>query len=237
MKKTKEQELLFELRDEAYADFTAKCIPNIDRDRFIGVRSPEFKKFFAQYKKRSDAMDFLEELPHYYQEENLLHGSLICSIKDYDECIRQLDRFLPYVDNWAVCDGMSPKCFLKNKDKLWVKINEWIKSEHTYMIRFAIKSLFIYLKDDDFDTKQLDLVASVKSEEYYIKMMVAWYFATALAFQYDKAVTYIENNALEEWERKKSIQKAVESYRVTDEHKEYLKSLRKNNVNKHIDVR
>lgn len=223
------REELREISDPTYVDYICKCVPTLDRDKVIGVRSPAFKKFVSQYKKRDDAMDFLNTLPHEYYEENQLHAALICTIKNYDDCISEVERFLPYIDNWAVCDGFSPKCFAKNKEKVLEKVKEWIRSDREYTIRYAIKNLLGFFDDSDFDTEQLDLVASVHSEFYYVKMMIAWYFATALTFQYEKTVPYIENHVLADWEHRKAIQKAVESYCISDERKEYLKSLRKIN--------
>jgi 3-methyladenine DNA glycosylase AlkD len=174
-------------------------------------------------------MEFLHQLPHKYYDENMLHGLLISLIKDYDECIRLTDEFLPYIDNWAVCDIMSPKVFAKHKDELLVKILEWSKSEHTYTCRFGLEMLMTYFLDKDFKPEYLEIPASVRSEEYYVKMMVAWFFATALAKQWDATLPYIENKTLAPWTHNKTIQKACESYRVTDEHKQILKGLKVNN--------
>lgn len=220
------QNLLYEISDPAYVDYITKVVPTLDNDHVIGVRSPAFKKFVSQFKKREDAYDYLSVLSHTCYEENLLHSALIASIKDYDTCMMELERFLPYIDNWAVCDGLSPKCFDKNKDKVYEKIKEWVKSDHPYTIRYGMKCLLGFFDDEDFSEEQLDLVSSVKSDEYYVKMMIAWYFATALTFQYDRTVPYIEKHVLGNWEHRKTIQKAVESFRISDERKAYLKTFR-----------
>lgn len=218
---------LFELQDLKYRDFHSKLIPNIDRERVIGVRAPQLKKL-AKELKNTEAPDILfESLPHLYYEENNLHSLFIEEIKDYQECVRRLDEFLPYIDNWATCDFFKPKAFNKNKVLLVEDIKRWIASEHEYEVRFAIEMLMKLYLDGDFKPEYLQMVASVNREEYYIKMMVAWYFATALAKQWDHAVKYIENQKLEPWTHNKTIQKARESFRVSGEQKEYLKSLKR----------
>lgn len=217
------QESLFSMQDTKYRDFHAKLMPTIDKNKIIGVRTPQLRAFAKQIK--GTEADFLEELPHKYYEENNLHAILVSEIRDFDECIKRLDIFLPYVDNWATCDIMSPKSFKKNKENLLPKIEKWIVSEHTYTVRFAIEMLMTHFLDDDFNEKYMKKVSSVKSEEYYINMMIAWYFATALAKKWDFAVKYLEERRLSGWVHKKTIQKAVESYRITGEQKEYLKKL------------
>lgn len=218
---------LFSNQDIKYRDFQSKLTPTIAEKSAIGVRTPVLRKLAKGYCKRGDVAEFLDALPHQYFDENQIHAFIISEIKDYDECIARLEQFLPYIDNWATCDQMSPKSFKKNREKLVSKIEEWICSGDTYTVRFAIVTLMSQFLDDDFDKKYLELVASVKSDEYYINMAIAWYFATALAKQYADAISYIENDILDVWTHNKTIQKSVESFRVTDEHKEYLKSLKR----------
>ena len=217
---------LFALRDEKYAEFQAKLTPSVDPELFIGVRVPDVRKLAKQLKNTPEADEFIKELPHKYYDENMLHGILISEIKDFDRAITETDRFLPYIDNWAVCDIMSPKIFKKHKVELLEKIKEWVKTDDTYTIRFGMEMLMSHYLDEDFMPHYLEIPASVKSEEYYVKMMVAWFFATALAKQWDETIPYIENNRLNKWEHNKSIQKAIESYRITDEQKSYLRTLK-----------
>ena len=219
-------EYLFSLRDEKYRDFTAKLIPNIDRETIIGVRVPQIRQYAKRLVKENAYSDFLKELPHTCYEENQLHVCILSLLKNYGEVIALADEFLPYIDNWAVCDGFNPKCFAKNKEPLYGKITEWIKSEHIYTRRFAIDMLMGHFLDEDFSPEHLSLVAAANGEDYYLKMVVAWYFATALAKQYDSAVLFIENKVLDKWTHNKTIQKAIESYRISDETKEYLRSLK-----------
>ena len=223
---TKLQERLFSLQDKKYAEFHAKLIPDVNEGNIIGIRVPVLRSFAKEYIKEPESKEFLKQLPHQYYDENMLHGLLISQIKDYDECIRLTDEFLPYIDNWAVCDNMSPKVFAKHKEELMAKIREWSKSEHTYTCRFGLEMLMTYFLDDDFTPEYLDIPAAARSEEYYVKMMVAWFFATALAKQWDATLPYIERNALAPWTHNKTIQKACESFRVTDEHKALLRKLK-----------
>lgn len=218
---------LFELADEKYADFQAKLTPGVDRELFIGVRVPAARKLAKELYKSGDFEAFLTELPHKYYDENMVHGLILSEFKDYDECVEQVDMFLPYVDNWAVCDIMSPKCFKKNKDRLIDKIIEWSESNLVYTSRFGMGMLMTHFLDDDFRQEYLDIPARVKLDDYYAKMMVAWFFATALAKQWDAAIPYIENNALEPWIHNKTIQKARESNRITPQQKDYLKTLKR----------
>lgn len=220
-------EELFALQDVSYGDFQAKLTPGIPRELFIGVRVPEVRKLAKRLVKEPEISEFLNELPHKYYDENMLHGLLISEIKDYDACIGAVEKFLPYVDNWAVCDTMSPKVFKKNKDKLFNKIKEWSASEKTFTCRFGMEMLMTHFLDDDFRPEYLDIPASVHSEEYYVNMMTAWFFATALAKQWDSAVAYIENGVLDTWVHNRTIQKARESFRITPEQKEYLKTLKR----------
>lgn len=216
---------LLELQDKEYGDFNARIIPNIDRGRIIGVRSPELKKLAASY-KNTDMSAFISDLPHRYVEENYIHAMLLNRMKDFDECIALTELFLPYIDNWATCDSLAPKVFGKNKPVLLQKIKGWHASGHTYTIRFGTGCLMRYFLDDDFDVQYADMAAAVRSEEYYINMMTAWYFATALAKHYDEILPYITERRLDKWTHNKAIQKSVESFRITPEQKEYLKTLR-----------
>lgn len=220
------QARLFELQDFAYRDFHSKLMPTVPKEKIIGVRVPQLRKFAKEFNKTEDAKTYLKILPHKYYEEDNLHAFLIEQIKDFNECIYALDDFLLHVDNWATCDMMSPKVFKNNTEKLLPKIEEWLVSDYTYQIRFAIGMLMKFYLDENFNEKYLKLVASVKSDEYYINMMIAWYFATALAKQWEKTVPFIENKILDKWIHNKAIQKAVESYRITKEQKEYLKQLK-----------
>lgn len=220
-------EELFALQDVAYADFQAKLTPGIPRESFIGVRVPEVRKLAKRLIKEPEAAAFLRDLPHPYYDENMLHGLLLSEMKDYSACIAAVDEFLPYVDNWAVCDIMSPKVFKKHKMALLDKIKEWAASEKTYTCRFGIEMLMTYFLDDDFRPEYLTIPASVHSEEYYVQMMIAWFFATALAKQWDVSVKYLEDHRLDIWTHNKTIQKARESYRITPEQKEYLKTLKR----------
>ena len=214
------------LSDSKYRDFQIKLIPGKTSDQMIGVRTPDLRSYAKELSKRDDISDFLNNLPHKYFDENQLHAFVISLMKDYDKCMCEVERFLPYVDNWATCDQMSPKIFKKNKEKLLEKIRDWMASDKTYTIRFGIKMLMEHFLDDDFDLQYPDMVASVRSEEYYVNMMIAWYFATALAKQYDSILPYIEEKRLDTWTHNKAIQKSIESYRITDDQKSYLRSLK-----------
>ena len=218
---------LFKLQDKKYQELQYKIIPNVDN--IIGVRTPELRKLAKKLVKENNYKSFLEELPHKYFDENQLHAFIISELKDFNECINYTNKFLPYIDNWATCDQRSPKVFKKNKDNLLKEIKVWINSKETYTIRFAIGMLMSYFLDEDFDKKYLELVSKIKSKEYYVNMMIAWYFATALAKQYKDTIIYLENNKLDTWVHNKTIQKAIESYRITNDQKEYLRSLKKKN--------
>ncbi len=218
-------ECLFAMQDTEYRGFQCKLMPTVDADTVIGVRTPQLRLFAKQLSAEA-AERFLSELPHKYYEENNLHGFLIEKIKDYDACIAELNRFLPYVNNWATCDMMTPKVLKKHLPELLEQIRIWISSRETYTVRFAIKMLMSFYLDEHFKQEYIDLVLSVKSDEYYIKMMIAWYVATALAKQYDAVLPYIENSLPDKWVHNKAIQKAVESYRISEEQKEYLKKFK-----------
>ncbi len=217
---------LFGLADPEYRDFHARLMPTVEKQRIIGVRTPELRKYAKALSKTPEGTEFICSLPHYYYEENNLHAFIIEGIKDYDECIMQIDRFLPYVDNWATCDMLSPKVFSKHKEQLIEQIKVWLRSDKTYTVRFGIKTLMNLYLDGAFKPDYLALVCEVRSEEYYIKMAAAWFFATALAKQYPHAVKIIESRSLDELTHNKAIQKARESRRLTPEQKEYLKSLK-----------
>ena len=217
---------LFELQDEKYADFQAKLTPGIPRESFIGVRVPQVRTLAKSYYKDLESADFLQELPHQYYDENMLHGLVLSEMKDFEACVKALDAFLPYVDNWAVCDIMSPKVFRKHKEELLPVIKRWVASDQVYTCRFGIEMLMSHYLDQDYKPEYLEIVAAVRSEEYYVNMMIAWFFATALAKQWDTVIPYIEENRLEPWVHNKTIQKARESYRITPEQKEYLKGLK-----------
>lgn len=221
------QKKLIELSDSEYAVFQAKLAPTIPADKFMGVRVPALRKFAAEFSKSSECAGFLESLPHEYYDENLLHSVILEKWKKYDDCMEKIEKFLPYVDNWAVCDTLRPKVFAKHKAELVEKVKEWIASDKTYTCRFGIDMLMTHYLDEAFRPEYLELPAQVTSGEYYVRMMIAWYYATALAKQWDSTIEYIEKNRLPDWTHNKTIQKAVESFRITPEQKEYLKSLRR----------
>ena len=217
---------LFALQDMKYRDFQSKLIPTVDPESVIGVRTPELRKLAKQLLKLEAIQDFIDALPHRYFDENQLHAFLISGLKDYGQCIGEVKKFLPYVDNWATCDQMSPKVFKKHKKALLEDIKVWLKSDETYTVRFGIGMLMAHFLDEDYKPDYPKMVAAIRSEEYYINMMVAWYFATALAKQYETVLPFIEDKRLDSWNHNKAIQKAVESYRITAEQKEYLKTLK-----------
>lgn len=215
-----------ELQDLKYKQFHSKLMPTISPDVIIGVRTPELRKLTKKLAGSLAAEEFLKELPHQYYEENNLHGFLIETIREFEPCIAALNEFLPYVDNWATCDMMAPKGLKRDLPGLYEWIKYWISSGETYTIRFGVNMLMKYYLDEAFSTEYPELVASIVSEEYYVKMVVAWYFATALAKQYDTILPYVEEKRLDVWTHNKTIQKAVESYRITKEQKMYLKTLK-----------
>ncbi|MBQ9765586.1 MAG: DNA alkylation repair protein [Lachnospiraceae bacterium] len=241
------QAKLFELQDLDYKEFHSKLMPTVPHEKVIGVRTPTLRKLAKELmkdehvsnaiapisqndrdnKQTTSIEEFLDTLPHEYYEENNLHAFLIEQIADYDTCIDKINTFLPYVDNWATCDMMRPKCFKKHNDELLVEIDRWLASSDVYAVRFGIEMLMVYFLDDKFKDEYLFKVSQIRSEEYYINMMMAWYFATALAKQYDATVTLLEDKTLPIWVHNKTIQKAIESYRVSDERKNYLRKLRR----------
>ena len=218
---------LFKLQDKKYRDFQAKLIPTVDPNSIIGVRTPNLRSYAKELVKEGNYDSFLNELPHKYFDENQLHAFILSEIKSYDECVLYLNKFLPYIDNWATCDQLSPKVFKKNKDLVLKEVNNWIRSKKTYTIRFGIGVLLQHFLDNDFKTEYLKKVANIKSDEYYVNMMIAWYFATALTKQYDDTISYIKDGKLDTWTHNKAIQKAIESYRVSPVQKEYLKGLKR----------
>ncbi|MGN0602405.1 MAG: DNA alkylation repair protein [Oscillospiraceae bacterium] len=217
---------LFSLADEKYRDFSASLIPTVDKNNVIGVRTPELRKLAKTLAKDERTAEFLSALPHKYQEENALHGYIISLEKDFDTAVSEIERFLPFIDNWAVCDTTSPKVFANNKPALLEYIKKWLRSDRAYTVRFGVGMLMQHFLDEAFESEQMTLVADIRSEEYYVKMMQAWYFATALAKQYEAAFEIIRDKKLDKWTHNKTIQKAVESYRITDEKKEILKGYR-----------
>lgn len=217
---------LFGLQDETYRDFQSALMPTVPKEKVIGVRTPALRKLAKQLAGTPQAEAFLQALPHDYYEENNLHAFLIETIRDYGTALAETEKFLPYIDNWATCDFPEPKCFRKNKKAVLEEVRKWIASTETYTIRYGIGMLMRLFLDEDFSPEYLEMAAGVQSQEYYVNMMIAWYFATALAKQWDAAVPYIEQHRLSDWVHKKTIQKAVESYRITSEQKEYLKGYR-----------
>lgn len=214
---------LFALQDVKYRNFQSGLIPNIPPETMIGVRTPELRQLAKEVGINED---FLAALPHRYFDENQLHAFIISAIRDKSECLRRAEEFLPYVDNWATCDQMSLKCFRKSPEELLPRIRIWIKSPHAYTVRFGVGCLMEFFLDEHFSPEYIELVSEIRSDEYYVNMMIAWYFATALAKQYETAVGYIERRSLDPWVHRKAVQKAIESSRVTDSHKQYLRTLR-----------
>ena len=220
------QELL-KCRDDKNAEFQSKLTPSIEKSRFLGVRVPNARKIAKKAVSEYDYNKFLDKLPHKYYDENLIHSLIISQIKDYDECIKRVNEFLPYVDNWAACDTMSPKCFKKHRSELLKQIKIWVKSKHTYTCRFGVDMLMSHYLDEDFKPEYLAIPSKIHSKEYYINMMIAWYYATALAKKWDDTIIYLEENRLDVWVHNKTIQKAIESYRITDKQKKYLRTLKR----------
>lgn len=223
------REELFELQDKKYRDFQAKLIPTVDPETVIGVRTPQLRKLAKRLCKEADKSNldaFLKKTPHDYFDENQLHAFILSGMKDYEKCVDGVCEFLPFIDNWATCDQMSPKVFSKNKEDLLIHIKAWLRSDKTYTVRFAVGMLMEHFLGEEFDIAYPEMVAAIVSDEYYVNMMRAWYFATALAKQYDSTIVFIEDRKLDKWTHNKAIQKSVESYRITPEQKTYLKSLK-----------
>lgn len=214
------------LKEKEYADFQAKLVPTIEPSTILGIRVPKLRALAKSYIRDQECQVFLDSLPHNYYDENMLHAILISEMKDYDKCINRLEVFLPYVDNWAVCDIMSPKLFKRYREDLMTRIKVWMASEETYTIRFGLGMLMAHFLDEDFRPEYLDMASSIRSDEYYVNMMIAWLFATALAKQWEVSLPYIEDKRLDDWTHKKAIQKARESLRISKEKKEYLKGLK-----------
>lgn len=224
---TELQQKLFELRDDSYKEFHSRLMPGVPPDRIIGIRTPILRKFAKEFYKTDDFHAFLNDLPHQYYEENNLHAFLVEQIKDFDEAVAKTEKFLPYVDNWATCDSFKPKAFKKNTDRLTENIKVWMKSNKPYTVRYAVGLLMNLYLGENFKAEYMELVVKIKSDEYYVNMMIAWYFATAIAKRYNDAIVYIEHNRLDKWIHNKTIQKTIESYRVPEEVKEYLKTLKR----------
>ena len=220
------QEKLFALQDTKYREFQSKLMPTVDPDTVIGVRTPQLRKLAKEIAKTEEKQLLLQGLPHAYFEENQLHAFVIALEKDFERCLAEVERFLPYIDNWATCDQLSPKVFAKHREELLSRIDVWLESDHVYTIRFGIGMLMQHFLNEDFDVKYAERVAGIRSDEYYVNMMTAWYFATALAKQYDAVLPFIENRKMDVWTHNKAIQKAGERYRITQEQKPYLRSLK-----------
>ncbi|MBP3634116.1 MAG: DNA alkylation repair protein [Oscillospiraceae bacterium] len=213
---------LLQLQDPSYRDFQSKLIPNVDKDTIIGVRAPQLRALAKSLSLRD-----LGDLPHSCFEENNLHAYVINALKDFETCVKELERFLPFVDNWATCDSLRPKCIKREKEAFLPYIRRWLTSDHAYTVRFAIEMLMIWYLDEDFCEEYPKLISEIYSNDYYVNMMIAWYFATALVGQYDAVIGYLQQDKLPVWVHNKTIQKAVESYRITKEQKAYLRTLRK----------
>ncbi len=222
------REHLFEMRDEPYREFQSALIPTVNKETVIGVRTPALRKYAKELAKRQDIETFLQDLPHAYFEENNLHFFIIAQTADFETCLKQVQAFLPYVDNWTTCDQACPKVFKQHKQELLPDIRKWMESGRTYTIRYGLGMLMRFFLDEDFSPEYLEMAAGVRSEEYYVNMMIAWFFATALAKQYDSVLPYLKEHRLSPWVHNKTIQKACESYRVTEERKVYLKGLKVN---------
>ena len=220
------REELQSLQDTGYRDLQCRILPTVKPETIIGVRTPDLRQLAKRVSKRDDVEEFLNDLPHTYFEENQLHAFIISGIKDFKRCVDSVSRFLPYIDNWATCDQLSPKVFSKHKEELLPWIRGWIADGNTYTVRFGVGMLMQHYLDDAFDSAYPSLVAEIRSEEYYVRMMIAWYFATSLAKQYETIIPFLEKKRLDVWTHNKTIQKAVESYRITPEQKDYLKFLR-----------
>ena len=217
---------LFELQDTGYRDFHSRLISDIPKERIIGVRTPALRKLAKELAGTQEAAAFISQLPHNYYEEDNLHAFLVCEMKNFDKCMAEVERFLPYINNWATCDGFAPKVFKKHRAEIYEKVKQWLGSDKTYTVRFGIVTLMDYLKAD-FDEEMLSLVADIRSEEYYINMAIAWYFSMALVWQYNAALPYLTEERLDKWTHNKSIQKATESRQIDDKTKEYLRTMKR----------
>lgn len=220
------RDILSKQKDIKYTFMQENIVPNISKETIIGVRVPFLRQMAKEYVKRPDIDGFLQDLPHKYFDENNFHSCLIDAMKDFDTCVRELERFLPFIDNWATSDYISPKIFKKHKEELLPFLYKWVEREETYHKRVAIKLWMDFYLDEDFRVEYPKKIAAIRSSEYYVNMMVAWYFATALAKQWDTVIPFLEKKALPKWTHNKTIQKARESYRITKEQKEYLMSLK-----------
>ena len=220
------REDLFAMQDLSYRDFHSRLMPDVDKAAVIGVRVPELRKYVKELAKDPEIQEFLDDLPHQYYEENNVHGFLIQQMKEYEKCMEELEKFLPYINNWATCDMTSPKVFKKHKEELLEAVRRWSASDHVYTVRYGIGMLMQHYLDEDFREEYPQMVSEIQSEEYYVNMMIAWYFATALAKQYETILPYIEKQKLDVWTHNKTIQKACESYRITPEQKAYLRTLK-----------
>lgn len=225
---TKIQKILFDYQDEKYADFSAKLVPTLPREAFIGVRSPSYKLILTRIKElpACELETFLQRLPHKYHEENSLHIALINKIKNYDECLAELEHFLPYINSWAISDALNPPVLKKNRQQLLPKLEQWMCDEAPFTKRVGLLLLMKYFLDEDFKAEYLELPAKIRSEEYYVNMMIAWFFAEALVKQWDATIPFIQNKKLASWTHNKAIQKACESFRVLPQRKEYLRTLK-----------
>ncbi len=219
-------DILFENADLKYRDFQSKLMPTVPKEKIIGVRTPVIRQLAKEIYGTSEAEEFIADIPHKYYEEDNLHGFIIEKIKNFDDALVAIDCFLPYIDNWATCDCISPSVFKKQPQKLLASAEQWLKSDHVYTVRYGIGVFMKYFLDEKFDPKYLLLISKIKRDKYYINMMIAWYFATALAKQYNSAIPYIENKILDDWIHRKTIQKTVESYRIPPEKKDFLRSLK-----------
>ncbi len=217
---------LLSIQDEKYRDFSARLIPSISKERIIGIRIPLIRSF-AKEMSKDEALKYIQSCEHFYLEEFMLHSFIVAAIRDFDTCIYETEKLLPYIDSWSLCDSFSPRIFKKNKEKLLIYIEKWLKSEHTYTVRFALKMLMEHFLDEAFDEKYLEYAANIKSDEYYLKMMVAWYFATAAAKQYEFVLPYIENYRLDATTHKMTVRKIFDSYRITDAQKDYIRTFSK----------
>ena len=217
---------LFGSKDEKYRDFQSKLIPTVEKETIIGVRTPKLREFAKQLIKNNGYEEFIKDLPHRYFEENQLHAFILSELNDFDRCVFEIDLFLPYIDNWATCDQLSPRSFKKRRHDLLSHVEKWLGSDKTFAVRFGIGVLMRHFLDEDFDLVYPEKVAKIRSEEYYVNMMIAWYFATALFKQYDSVLPFIKNGRLDEWTHNTAIKKALESFRITPDKKEYLKTLK-----------